>query len=819
MSSPDFNPNTDPARYFDESAIEMMKTEIKEAEGSEILFFGWLDKEGKVHRVEIIARGNEESVGIPLERSYLPDVIIHNHPEGDLRPSRQDVLMSSRLAEKGVGFFIVNRELSRMYVVVEPVERRQVVPLNPEELAGWVSSGGLLADALPGFEEREGQKAMIAHICHAFNEDGTALIEAGTGIGKSLAYLIPSLSWALENREKVVVSTNTINLQEQLLYKDLPDLQGALGIDFSYVLMKGRGNYICFNRLHEAQEDLFTLIDEEELEQFRAITEWVQTAAEETLSHLPFVPKSTLWDKINSQTGTCLGGRCPYFSKCPVNRVRRAAAKAHLIVTNHHYLLADAQLGENAATLLPPYRRVVFDEAHNLEDSATSFFTRKVRISTALKVLNRIYTGSRKSRGYLVYLQHKKDFNGKGRIDRLMTATSDVRSHLFDMFEKLEECYSRYGSEGEGERVLVLEPGGELQESTFWSGEVLPRIDRFYRGCSQLAYDLFDLRQSMDEEREEMSRRQIDGLVTGLMEIVETIDLFLGEDSDRYVRWIEKKGELGVVVALIEVGELIRELVFSKMNTCILTSATLTVGGSFEFLKSRLSLDSPQLETSLPSPFDYDRQMLVLLPRDLSSPGQSRHIEDLSEAVLRILEKTEGRAFVLFTSYRTLENVHDRIGEPLRERGFVLFKQGSDSRRNLLDKFKADMHSVLFGTVSFWEGVDAPGRTLECVIITKLPFKVPTEPIVMARSNKILRSGGNPFLQYQVPLAVIKLRQGIGRLIRNRSDRGIVAILDPRILVKSYGALFVDSLPSKNLFLGTMEESLEHINRFLGITP
>jgi ATP-dependent DNA helicase DinG len=832
MSFPDSRNKTDPHRYLNEPVIEAMKTEIVEAEGREILFFGWLDEEGRVHRIEVIARGNEESVGLPLERSYLPDVIIHNHPESSPSPSQQDVVMSSRLAEKGVGFFIVNRDLSRMYVVVEPVERRRTVPLDPKELSGWVSSGGPLTAAIPNFEEREGQKEMIEHICRVFNEGGTALIEAGTGIGKSLAYLIPSLRWALDNREKVVISTNTINLQEQLLYKDIPDLQKALGVDFSYVLMKGRGNYLCFNRLFEAQQDLFSLIEEEELEQFRAISEWVQTASEETLSHLPFVPKPALWDKINSQSTTCLGGRCPYFSKCPLNRVRRSAAKAHLIVTNHHYLLADAQLGDNTAALLPPYRRVVFDEAHNLEDSATSFFTRTVRVATVLKVLNRIYTGSKKEKGYLVFLRSRmrsrmrsrKDApalpGGRERLERLMTAATDVRSRLFGMFEKLEEFFGLYCSEGEDERVLPLEPGGEpFEQSGFWNGEVLPVIDRFYRGCSQLAYDLVDLSRSMDGEREEMSRRQIDGLVTGLMEVVETIDLFLGEDSERYVRWIAKKGALEIVVALIEVGDLLNQLVFSRMNTCVLTSATLTVGGSFEFLRSRLSLAGAEIETSLPSPFDYERQMLVLLPHDISSPGQSGYLEDQSRSILQILEKTEGKAFVLFTSYRALEAVYGNIGEALRERGIALFRQGSDSRSNLLQKFKADIHSVLFGTVSFWEGVDAPGSTLECVIITKLPFKVPTEPILKARSEKILRQGGNPFLQYQVPLAVIKLRQGIGRLIRNRSDHGIITILDPRILLKSYGALFIDSLPSTNLFRGTVKEALERIDGFLGITP
>jgi ATP-dependent DNA helicase DinG len=802
---------------FQEGAITEMRSDIRSADGMEVLFFGWFDEGGRIGRVEVVARGNEESVGVPLQRSALPDVIIHNHPGDEVKPSAQDVRMSSLIADRGVGFYIVNSDLTRVYVVVEPVEQRRNLPLDSDELVSWVSAGGPLASFLPSFEERDGQKAMIAHLCELFNRGGTALLEAGTGIGKSLAYLIPSALWSLKNNEKVVVSTNTINLQEQLLYKDIPALKEELDSEFSYVLMKGRGHYVCFNRLREAQGDLFSLIDEEELEQFNAIVDWLRTTRDESISSLPFVPKPSLWDKINSQTSTCLGGRCSYFSTCPVNRVRRDAARAHIIVTNHHYLLADAQLGEDAAQLLPPYRRVIFDEAHNLEESATSFFTREVRVSATLKLLSRLYSGPRKNRGYLPYLGRKLSGKVGKAVPELTQATVTVRSSLFDLFEKLEEFVSQVHRTGEGDgTVIELESG--IRDSSSWN-EVLPLVDRFYRGLSQLAYDLFDIRQQLDTNSNEMATRQIDGLVTGLMDIVRTLDLFLGDDTERYVRWIEKKREVAMVVAMVEVGEVLNDLVFSRMKTCVLTSATLTVGGKFDFLRDRLSLSQTDLEVSLPSPFDYDRQMMILIPRDLAPPGHSRYIDDISTGIFNILEKTGGMAFVLFTSYRTLEEVHGRIGEGLRERGYTVFRQGSDSRMNLLEKFKADLHSVLFGTVSFWEGVDAPGPTLQCVIITKLPFRVPTEPIIRARSEKILRKGGNPFSEYQVPLAVVKLRQGVGRLIRNRSDRGIVAILDSRLLVKSYGNLFIDSMPTAEVYRGSLSEGLRHTERFLGITP
>jgi ATP-dependent DNA helicase DinG len=816
MSSPETDPMKD---LFREEVITAMREEIRSSRGQEVLFFGWMDFQNRVDRVEVITRGNDESVGLPLERSYLPDVIIHNHPADSVTPSEQDIRISSHLADRGVGFVIVNSSCSDAYVVVEPVEKRERTPLDADELAAWVTEGGPFSSSLENFEEREGQKEMIAHICDAFNGDARALIEAGTGIGKSLAYLIPAVHWSLTNNEKVVISTNTINLQEQLLYKDIPDLHSVMDEDFSYILMKGRGNYICFNRLDEARQDLFSLIDEEELHQFNAIVDWLNTAEEESLSHLPFIPKPSLWEKINSQSGTCVGGRCAYFSKCPVNRIRRDAARAHVLVTNHHYLLADAQLGESSASLLPSYRRVIFDEAHNLEDSATSFFTRMVKLSSTLKLMGRIYSGARKSRGYLVFLQKKKSLSDSDTLKRLMAATVEVRSLLFDMFEKLGEFFSLHTPSSGNDRRPVIEINEEVKNNPYWTQDLLPSIGRFYRGCTQLAGDLVDLRQMLNTETDDMAGRQVDGLVMGLMEAAHTIDFFLGEGEERYVRWIEKKAEIGMVVAPVEIGDSLQDLVFHRMRSAILTSATLTVGGSFQFLKDRLSMEGTDIEVSIPSSFEYNRQMKMLIPSDVAEPGHPRCRDDISRAILGILQRTRGRAFVLFTSYKMLEVTHNMIGDALRDMGCTVFRQGSDSRRNLLDHFKADIHSVLFGTVSFWEGVDAPGRTLECVIITKLPFKVPTEPIIKARSGKILQQGGNPFLDYQVPLAVIKLRQGVGRLIRNRSDRGIIVILDPRILLKKYGSIFLDSIPTSNVFQGTLQGVLEQTEGFIGITP
>lgn len=806
---------TDIFNYFTNDVLTDIRAEIEKAHGNEVLFFGWIDEEQVVNRVEVVSRGNDESTPVPLDEACLPDIIIHNHPDGNLTPSPNDINIASYIANSGVGFLIIDNTATGVYVVVEPFRKAKIVLLNSRQLMELLSSGSPLASTIPNFEEREGQKQMVAYVCDAFNDNAMALIEAGTGIGKSLAYLIPAVRWSLLNREKVVISTNTINLQEQLLYKDIPDLKKIIDEDFVYLLMKGRGNYVCLNRLYEAQQNLFSLIEDEEIEQFEAILGWLNTTEDASLSHLPFVPKPSLWEKINSTAGTCLGGMCPYFSECPVNRVRRQAAKAHIIVTNHHYLIADAQLEGTGASLLPSYKRVIFDEAHNLEDSATSFFTRTITLSGVLSLLGRLHAGSRKNRGYLVYLQRAKHFPDKRALRDAIEETSRLRSEAFEFFENLDLFFKKILEERGDVSESILEVDEALINHEDWKSVVENRIGVFSNQCNRLINALERIREELIDMRDERARRQIEGLIFMLGDILQTLTRFLETADDNYVRWIEKKHEIAISISVIEVGKLLNELVFERLKSCVLTSATLTVKNSFAFLKSRLGIESPQIETVLPSPFDYETQMKVLIPTDLAEPGHPDYIVDLCKSVTGVLQKTGGKAFVLFTSYRTLNEVYEMVRDALVGQGYIIFKQGEDSRRNLLERFKANINSILFGTESFWEGVDAPGKTLECVIITRLPFKVPTEPIIKARFERIRERGQNPFLDYYVPLAVIKLRQGIGRLIRNRLDRGVIVILDKRILVKSYGSFFLSAIPTENLFCGKLSDVLREIEEFM----
>lgn len=806
-------------RYFHDSVIRMVKNEIKRAFGNEVLFFGWTDEDNKIKRFEVIARGNEECVAFPIEKSFLPDAVIHNHPHGNLSPSGRDLNIASITANRGVGFFIINNDVTEIYVAVEPVVKDSKRPIDAEKLKALISKDGPCSSTIPGFEEREGQKEMVEYVCESFNSDSCALIEAGTGIGKSLAYLIPAVEWSNVNMERVVISTNTINLQEQLLYKDIPDLRKALVSDFSYILMKGRGNYICLNKVYEAQQDLFSFIDDKELEQFNSILIWINKTEDGSLSDLTFIPVPSLWEKLNSRSETCLGGACEYFSRCFVNRVRRKAVTAGIIVTNHHYLLADSCLIGSGTSILPSYDRVIFDEAHSLEDSATSFFTKTITLPLILRFLNRLYSGEKKKKGYLMYLLRKGGEVYIRQLNSPLNGVKGLRSAAYDLFEGMEEFInivrdSSYGDRQQNDYV-VCEVTEEVRNHPRWDKIVLGRLDIFYKECSRLSSSLFELREEITGSMDERVLRQIDGFILRLTEIIQTVDIFLNEEDSSYVRWIEKKRETALVVSLIDVGSALNKLIVEKTDSAVFTSATLTVNGKFDFLRRRLSLNNTEISVIISSPFNYDEQMAVLIPSDVAGPAHPDYTSSLEASILRTLKKTGGKAFVLFTSYKALNEVYGRIKNKLEETGLFIFKQGSDSRGNLLIDFKNNVHSVLFGTESFWQGVDAPGETLECVIMTKLPFKVPTEPVTRARIDQIRAGGGNPFMEYLLPLAVIKMKQGIGRLIRKKTDKGIIVILDTRILMKSYGTVFINSIPGGNISSGSLDELLEKTDMFI----
>ncbi len=808
------------SNYLSEEIIRKIKREIYESYGNEVLFFCWIGDTGKVENYEVVARGTDECVSFPVGESYLPDVIIHNHPDGRLTPSRADMDVAGFVAQRGVGFLIIDNNVENVYTVVEPVEKKVLKYLDPEICVSYISRGGALDKEIPDFEERDGQKDMVRYVSQAFNNNTILLVEAGTGIGKSFAYLIPSIEWALLNKERVVISTNTINLQEQILKKDLPTLAKILRKDFKYTLMKGRGNYVCINRVMEIAQDMFSFLDEDENEQFNYILDWIEKTEDGSNSDLPFNPSYLLWEKINSKSETCLGTKCRYFSRCFVNKVKREAIKSHIVVTNHHYFLADSNLIDLSTSILPNFDRVIFDEAHRLEDSATSFFTKEITLPGIINLLNQMFKIGKngKEKGYFSYLRNKGIIeNGvfqklKGFIGNIEKSAKNLFSELSDFIDLLVERSSESFTE-----YRVFEINYQIQNTPEWDSKIIPLIGDFYKAIVSLEDCLNELRSYLEKRKADIHLKQVDGYTLRIIDIIQTLDIFLKEEDEDYVRWIEKRNDRVLIsVALIDVGKKLKEMIYEKSKSTILTSATLTIDNNFDFIKSRLGIGNDAVTSVVSSPFNYSKQMKILIQNDTEEPASPGYINSIANSVKTIIEKTGGNTLILFTSYNALNMVFAIVKNSVESSKYIFLKQGDMSRHRLLEEFKYQKNAVLFGTESFWEGIDVPGDALQCVIITKLPFKVPNDPVIKARMKKIEMEGKNPFISYLLPLAVIKIKQGVGRLIRKKSDKGVIVILDKRIITKNYGRIFLRSLPDASVFISNRVEITEKLEGYLG---
>ncbi len=804
---------------FNDEILEMMKTEITQAYGNEVLFLGWLDESGMVCKVEPVARGNDECVSFPYEWGMKCHVVIHNHPDGQLSPSGADISIASTLAQWGIGFYIVDNSLSNVYVAVEPVLQKSILAVDVDGLVKLVSEGGKLSQLLDGFEERSGQKEMIRMVSESLNTGSPALIEAGTGIGKSMGYLLPSVSWALKNNKRVVISTATINLQEQLIRKDIPLVKKLLEVDFDYVLMKGRQNYICLRKVEELKKELFTFFDEEDIDQFNLLAEWALKTDDGSLTDLGFIPKSSVWDAVCSETITCLGNKCEFYGRCFFNRVKQKAAKSTLIVTNHHYLIADSSLPPGTG-LLPPYQYLVLDEAHKIEDSATSYYTTQIDRYYLMRVLRRFYFNKKREGGFLLYLLKAIPEEERETIDELIDMTVALYGEIQSTFDTIDVFVKDllHVEKREAELCESVVHGKllELKEENLnmdeWNGVVLRPLLSIRAGFDRVVGFLEKIKSKINKN--EFLIRQIDGYCARFSDISSVLSSLVSIEDRSFVRWVEYKDKSVFYMAMVDVSEVLKETIFRRVKNYILTSATLTVENNFSFIERRIGIENEVMECIFPSPFDYKSQMKIFIPTDAPDPENQAYIQQHAEMIYRFIMLTGGGAFILFTSYKTLNGVVSLIRDKIEERGIRVLVQGERPRYNLLEDFKEDIHSVLMGTESFWEGVDVPGHTLRSVIISKLPFKVPSDPVIKARMDKIASEFGNPFIDYLLPLAVVKMKQGIGRLIRNRRDRGIITILDSRIIRKSYGKVFLNSLPPAELVVDSFENLIKEFNFF-----
>jgi ATP-dependent DNA helicase DinG len=822
-------------------AAARIRHEVERAGGREVCFLADVDEQRVVHGARAVARGNFDAVLVAARDAPVGSVMLHNHPNGVLEPSDADMNVAGHLYEHGIGTAIVDNRAERLYVVVEPPRPRQRVALDAEDLDRVLAPGGALAERYPGYEDRPGQRAMLAKVVDRFNQGGIAIVEAGTGTGKSLAYLLPAVGWARGNEERTVVSTNTINLQEQLAGKDLPLVQELIG-EVKWALVKGRGNYVSIRRALLATESQASLFEEDRSSELNAILEWIETTEDGSLSDLSFAPSEDTWEEVRSDADICLRARCPHFQECFYQRSRRRAAAAEVLVVNHHLLFTDlavrrATENYTQSAVLPAYRRVILDEAHNVEDAATSHLGVQITRRGLYRALSRL---DRRGRGILTAIHEAVagEENGgelRERVEnRVRPALSRARGEVEGLVEHLEP----WVPPGEGPVRLGPEGAGEPAEQD----TVRERLRGSVSALGALEREVSELRARL--ELSEALSETLEGRILDLRAVerrlaaaVHGLRLVLapGEEASAFVRWLESRGRgkrtnLVLAAAPIELGTLLRDSLFTRAETTVLTSATLTTRQSFDFLRSRLGIAADVLaeveaevevnEGIVQSPFDFSEQALLAIPTDLpsASPGAEGVPHGLDGATAGVLTDfaaiTDGGLFALFTSYGALR----RVAGALREMGvdgqWPLFVQGEGDRHRLLDHFVASGRGILLGTSSFWEGVDVPGDPLRGLLIQKLPFRVPTEPITAARMEALERQGLDPFGSFMLPHAALRLKQGFGRLIRSKTDRGAVLMLDDRILTRRYGRYLRDSLPPAPIVKGAWADVERRVRDF-----
>jgi ATP-dependent DNA helicase DinG len=627
-----------------------------------------------------------------------------------------------------------------------------------DELEQILGPQGAIAANHPFYEHRPGQILMAQAIMAAVEQNRHLCVEAGTGTGKTLAYLLP----VIFSGKRVVVSTATKNLQEQLFAKDIPFLEKALERKFSICYMKGRSNYLCWSKLDEieGQDYLFSPHDPEYL---RLIKKWAQTTQTGDRAELMELPEDfLLWHHLDARRETCTGQKCRNFDACFVTKVRQQALQSDIIIVNHHLFFADLALRQgDFGSVLPDYSLLVFDEAHELEDVATQYF--------GIMVSNyRIEELVRDTDRALVETGHASAF---------------LSNQLTKLAERSREFFAHFQS---NDGRFALQPVGT------GAG-----IRRGLHGIDSLSDDYRTLRVQLDVLRTALNNLPvqsdtIEALARRSLELEDELAAILESESMEHVYWCEIRGR-GVFLwaSPINIAPLLKDRLFSIVDCAILTSATLSTGGNFSFIKTRLGLEDAG-ELIVPSHFDFKNQAIFYVPRNIPEPREEGWARHACKELEAILEASGGRAFVLFTSYVQMEQVYHSLKNRLR---FPSFMQGEKSKSGLLESFRSTPNAVLFATSSFWQGVDVQGEQLSCVVIDKLPFSVPSDPVVAARIAQIGESGGNAFYDYQIPSAIILLKQGLGRLIRSKTDRGILALLDKRILTKSYGRMFLRSLP------------------------
>ena len=795
-------------------AAGAIRSAIHMAGGREVCFVGAMDEEGMLQSGGAVARGDSRSVLALPGFARRGEVLVHNHPSGVLEPSDADLDVAARLHDDGIGFAIVDNDATRLYVVVEVPRHEPEHPLDADAVADLLDADGPVAAHLGRFEDRPAQRDMAAAIAALYTKGGIGLLEAGTGVGKSLAYLVPALRWAAANGERTVVSTNTITLQEQLVGKDLPILAEALTDQkVRFALLKGWHNYVCLQRLGTARTEGASLFDAGMADDLDMIASWASTTKDGSLSDLASTPRSEVWDEVAAEGDLCTRMQCPHFDGCFVFAARRRAAEADVVVVNHHLLMADIAVRRasgnwSEAAVLPPFTRLVVDEGHHLEDAAAAHLGHTVSRRGLQRLFARL---ERKGKGLLPALERKlsraTDLLSVASLDlvrvRLVDGTRAARDKSQVVCDLLDAWLA-----GRDEPQVRLTDA--FDDDPIWHQGLGAALDDLLREIALLDDGLRTVGSRLETEparSEELAPLlgEIRGVSRRLQHAADALRgaLRSGRDANQLVRWLERRpgdGNVGAASVPLDLAPILREDLFVRLETAVVTSATLATADGFTFIARRLGLDDDRTEPvtrQFASPFDYPSQAILAVPSDFVAPNTDgrAHFGQVVAAAHDLIEVADGGVFVLFTSHRDVREAAATLRALDVEARWPLLVHGELPRDQLLRRFRDHGNAVLVGTSSFWEGVDVPGRALHALLLGRIPFRVPSEPVTAAQCEAIETAGGDSFMEYMVPHAALRLKQGFGRLIRSTADRGAVVLCDPRVLRKGYGAHLLEALP------------------------
>lgn len=805
-----------PALRFSKAAAADLRRAIREAGGVEVFAIGDVE-EGVVVAVTIACRGTEDAVPALLERPRTGQAVIHNHPSGDLRPSRADMALAGLYGDDGVGVVIVDSMVQRDNWVVEPHAKR-AVHVPDSAIIDFFEAR--LPEVLPGFEPRPQQIDLALAALAALNEDRPLVAEAGTGTGKSLAYLVPAALWAIANDGKVVVSTFTRALQSQLLRDDLPVLTRA-GIEVRAAVLQGRNNYVCKRRLGLAQAENEAASEDEREPVLADVVAWEAVTNNGARGDLPIAVDGGVWERVESDSDLTLRVRCPHYEACHYYQARRQAAAAHLVVVNHALLMADLSLKRMGAQgVLPTYNRLVLDEAHHLEDAATGALAARLTLRGVQRATAPLLT-RRRRRGAIerIAIRHAQsggllDGAGQAELETLVGPASDA---VVALREEGAGSLEALGAALPGKPLRLTE---SVARSEAYLKDVEPPLlhllSLYDRAVGLLGriHTLFEetaLPEADAPPIQELARAR-----RRLASQKRTLEQVLDDGDPDVCRWLApptgRRDRAAILQAApIRIAPMLRNLLWEAFPGTVCTSATLTVGGRFTFWAGRVGLREPPT-ASFASPFDYDKQALLALPRDLPAPDDAAFMGGTAEVITQACRLSAGGTFVLCTSYAAVEH-YARVLRQALPPSWPVLAQGKGGRDALLRSFRESRRAVLVGTDAFWEGVSVRGLALRQVIVPRLPFRVPTEPLHEARVELEQIEGRDPFRSLILPHAVLRLRQGFGRLIRSKVDRGVVLLLDRRLHERNYGRHMLYSLPDARRVQGAwhprVREALE----------